>query len=83
MLSREEFVARFFPRYREPYRPPSGIRMVRGASGALRVQMSTDASRKGQETKRRNRIDAAYADYCAHYAARAEMNAAAGMPPAS
>lgn len=67
-LSREDFVAQYFPKYVQPYQPPRGIRMVRGKRGDLHVQMSTKASTQAQVTTRERRIDEGFADYLALYA---------------
>jgi hypothetical protein len=69
LLSRADFVARYFPQYVKDYRPPPGIKMVKGASGRLHVQMTTAGSVKAQVTRRSNRIDSAYVDYCATWKA--------------
>ncbi len=79
-MTRPEFIAAYFPRYVEAYRPPSGIRMVRGVRGNMHVQMSTRGSVQSQETKRTNRVDEAYAAYLSDHAASVEMDSRHSQP---
>lgn len=64
-LSREDFIARFMPKYARPYEAPRGIRL--NARG--RCIQSTRGSHQAQVTKRENRISEAYARYLSDYAA--------------
>lgn len=76
LMTREQFVAQYFPRYVFAYRPPSGIRLSKPRPGASHghVIMSTAGSVKSQETKRTNRIDSAFASYLATFAEVQKLN---------
>lgn len=74
-LSREEFVAKYFPQYVEPYRishalhlRPDG-RPTRPNPGTWRAQI----------TKRETKISAAYARYCELHQSQAEFDARSGV----
>ena len=77
LLTREQFVAQYMPQYAKDYSPPSGIRMVVGASGVPHVQMSSRGSIQAQVTKRDNRIDENYAAYCSDHAAQTRLTPSA------
>lgn len=62
-LSRDEFVAEYFPRYVEPYRAPTGIRLRPNG----RMMTSSPGSVRAQQTKRHNRVETAYAAYVEGY----------------
>lgn len=57
--TRETFVARYFPRYVEAYRPPTGIRLRSDG----RSTRTTPGNVKAQHTKRDKIIDDAFASY--------------------
>lgn len=73
-LSREEFVRQYLPKYVHEYRSPTGVRMVRGASGKLHAQKSTKASWQAQVSKRERRINEAFAAYCSDHGAAEELD---------
>lgn len=58
-MTRADFVAKYFPRYVEPYRINYGIRLRPDG----RPTHPTNATAQAQNTKRANVIDAAYANY--------------------
>jgi hypothetical protein len=68
LLTRDEFVAKYLPQYTRAYNPPVGIRAHIDKNGKYRVPMSTRGSIQAQVTKRNNRIDSEYAEYCAMHA---------------
>jgi hypothetical protein len=61
-LSRAEFVAKFFPRYVTEWKPSYAIRLNKAGRC---VRMTTKGDRQCQQTKRDNRIDAAFNEYLA------------------
>lgn len=78
LLSREAFVQTYMPKYAGTYRPPSGIRLRPDGH----PMMTTRGSVQAQLTKRDNRINAAYAAYCADHAAQIAFDAkCAGLVP--
>lgn len=70
-LDRAAFVALYFPRYVDAYRPPSGI--ILRPDG--RPTRTTPGNVKAQQTKRENRVDAAFASYQATFAEVVKLNA--------
>lgn len=79
-MEREEFVKKYFPQYVQDYRPPTGIRLVKSASGGMHVQMSTKGSIQSQVTKRNNRINEAYERYKSDHARQLEFDRKATEP---
>lgn len=65
LLSRADFVAKYLPQYVRDYEPPRGI--ILRPDG--RPTRSTKGSVRAQVTKRDNRINEAYARYCAMHEA--------------
>lgn len=59
-LTRDEFCAKYFPRYVEPYFAGHGR-----PKGNGRWSSPTAATAKGQNTKRARIVDEAFAHYCA------------------
>ncbi len=80
MLSKAEFVKLYLPQYVRDYQSPTGIKMVKGASGGFHVQMSTKASHQARVTKRQNRIDAEFAEYERSKKAQMELDRQATEP---
>lgn len=60
-LSRDEFTAKYFPRYVAKYRPDYRIKLNKYG----RPTRTTPGSMLAQQTKRDNRVDEGYADYLA------------------
>lgn len=70
-LTREAFVARYFPRYVEPWRPDCRIRLRPDG----RPTRTLPGNTKAQNTKRTNRVDVAFASYLETFAEAERMNA--------
>lgn len=65
ILTREQFVATYYPKYSRPYQSPTGIHTYRNKAGRMVVARSTPASYQAQVTKRANIIDESYSQYVA------------------
>lgn len=65
-LTREEFVARYLPKYSKPYVPRSGI-LMRGNGKGCRV-VNTGSGAKSAIARRENRISEAFEAYLSDYA---------------
>lgn len=63
-LSRDEFVAKYFPKYVKPWKPNYRIQVK--PNGRC-VRMPIPGDYKSQETKRTNKINEAYESYLASF----------------
>lgn len=75
-LTRDEFIARYFPKYVQPYSLPTGIRI--NARG--RVAMGNKSHRQAQETKRANIVDSHYSQYLACFNSEKERASVYNQP---
>lgn len=75
-MTREEFVAKYLPKYSRPYVAPMGIRLDKQG----RPVRSTPGSYQAQVTKRENTIAEVYAAYCSDHSAMVEMDRKSSEP---
>ncbi len=75
-LSREEFTARYFPKYARPYELPPGLRL----NSHGRVMMGNKSHRQAQETKRANIVDGHYSQYLACFNYEKERATSCNQP---
>lgn len=64
LLTRDQFVSKYMPQYKNEYHPDYRIRTYTNKKGQLRCPKITKGSIQAQITKRNNRIDAEYGNYC-------------------
>lgn len=76
LLTREGFIAKYFPQYAKSYEPPKGIRLAKPKKDEKigKPITSTKGSIQAQQTRRNHRIDAAYSDYISSRNAVIQMN---------
>ena len=61
-LDRAQFVEKFFPQYVQEWKPSFAIKLNKHGRC---TRMATKSDRQAQQTKRDNRINAAFSDYLA------------------
>lgn len=76
LLTRQEFVTKYLPKYAQEYRPPIGIRL--NARG--RPMMSSRGSINAQVTKRERVIDECFVAYLSDYKAAVDFDARCSAP---